>query len=136
MYWLCFNDFLFLYKKKKNNIIVTHSNKTSAIFHNKLSYWFYQKVKTFSDNLTPLPKSSVYLSYIWRYDILWSKPFTILTEGQREKMMVKYYILHWYQCRKILRIMHHLMHKTIINQHQNKKLVHQWPAIHLICLVV
>ena len=37
---------------------------TSAIFH-KLSYWLYQKVQTFSYNLTP--KSWLYLSYIWRY---------------------------------------------------------------------
>ena len=88
---------------------------TSAIFH-KLSYWFYQKVQTFSYNLTP--KSWLYLSYIWRYDILWSKPFNLFTEVQCEKMMVKVYILHWHQCRKILRI-HHLMHKTIINQHRN-----------------
>ena len=88
--------------------------KPGAIFH-KLSYWFYQKVQTFSDNLTP--KSWLYLSYIWRYDILWSKPFKLFTEVQCEKKMVKVYILHWHQCRKILR-MHHLMHKTIINQHQ------------------
>ena len=33
-------------------------------------------------------------------------------------MMAKVYILHWHQCRKILGI-HHLMHKTIINQHVN-----------------
>ena len=58
------------------------------------------------------------LSYIWRYDILWSEPFNFVTEVQYEKMKVKVYILHWHQCRKILRI-HHLMHKTIINQHQN-----------------
>ena len=59
-----------------------------------------------------------YLSYIWRYDILWSKPFNFFTEVQCEKMMVKVYILHWHQCRNILRI-HHLMHITIINQHWN-----------------
>ena len=114
---------IWVYKKSSTlqlpyfKYVLTHSNKTrNKCFFYKFSYWFYQNVQTFSYNLTPT--SWLYLSYIWRYDILWSKPFNFFTEVQCAKMMVKVYILHQNQYRKILRI-HHLMHKTIINPHQN-----------------